>query len=179
MTALSILQLLALVTLLTAAVYTDLKERRIPNKVTMSGLLAALVLAGLIRGGFPTAALSGALLAVLVSFPFFALGGLGAGDAKLLMAVGAFVGPAGLLSVAIYGGLAGGVLALGRAAARGTLLPVLMNSFKMILFFVSLGRFGERLSLDSPGADSIPYGLAIAAGALAAWFAPLSLGGTL
>ena len=177
MTVLSVLHLLALVALLSAAVYTDLRERRIPNKVTMAGLLVALVFASFAEGGFPWAALAGAGLALMVSFPLFALGGLGAGDGKFLMAVGAFVGPGGLFSVLLYGGLAGGVLALGRAFSRGTLVPTLLSSVRMMTYFLSLGRYGERQRLGSSGADAIPYGVAIAAGALATWFIPFSIGG--
>ena len=104
MFVLTILQFLALLMLLTVAVLTDLRERRIPNKVTVPGLLAGLVIGAVLEGGFPQVALGGASLALLVSFPLVALGGLGAGDAKLLTAVGAFVGPGGLLP-AVRGGL--------------------------------------------------------------------------
>lgn len=178
MSMLSSIQLLTLVALLGAAVFTDLRERRIPNRITVSGLLAGLAIAGLLEGGLPLAALGGAGIALLVALPFVALGGLGGGDAKLLVAVGAFVGPGGLLSVAIYGGLAGGLLALGTSVRNGMILPVLLNSGKLFVHLITLGRHGERFALDSPQAQSVPYGLAIAAGALATWFVPLSLGGT-
>jgi prepilin peptidase CpaA len=171
------LHLIALVILLSVAVYTDLKERRIPNKLTGPGLVVGLVLAGILEGGFPVMGLLGAFLALILSFPLVALGGLGAGDAKLLTAVGAFVGPGGLLSVALYGALAGGVLALAGALRRGTLISALMNSLQLIVNVITMGRHGERFGLDTPGAHSVPYGVAIAAGALATWFAPFSIGG--
>jgi hypothetical protein len=47
----------------------------------------------------------------------FALGGLGGGDVKLLAAIGAWLGPAGAFWVALYAGVAGGVMALGVALA--------------------------------------------------------------
>lgn len=168
---------LALAVLLTAAVFTDLRERRIPNAVTIPGLVAGVILAAVAAGGFPGSALGGVIVAFLVTVPFVALGGVGGGDAKLLTAVGAFVGIGGLLSVLLYGALAGGVLALANAIRRGAILGVLMNTKSLIVYLVTFGRHGERIALDSPGAESVPYGLAIAAGALAAWFFPLSLGG--
>ena len=179
MSALQILQFTGLATLLVVAVYTDLRARRIPNKVTVSGTLLALAIAPFIEGGIPVGALAGAGLALLLTFPLVVLGGIGAGDAKLLTAVGAFIGPAGLLSVLIYGSLAGGVLAIGNALRRRAILGVLVNTKNLILHWATLGRRGQRISLDSPGAQSIPYAVPIAVGALMTWFFPFSLGGFL
>jgi prepilin peptidase CpaA len=173
------LHFLALAALLAAAVYKDVRERRIPNAVTVPGLVAGLVLGAVAEGGFPVVALGGAVVAFLVSVPFVLLGGLGGGDSKLLTAVGAFVGIGGLLSVLLYGALAGGILALGNAIRRGAILGVLLNTMRLLVYLITLGRHGERVALDSPGAGSIPYGVAIAAGTLAAWFFPFSLKGFL
>jgi prepilin peptidase CpaA len=173
------LQLLALATLLGVAVYTDLRWRLIPNKVTVPGLLVGLILSGVSQGGLPLSALAGVIFALVIAIPFMALGALGGGDAKLLAAVGAFVGPGGLLSVALYGALAGGVLALGGALRRRALIPVLRRSLRLFVYLISLGRHGERIGLDTPDAHSVPYGVAIAAGALATWFFPLTLGSAL
>jgi prepilin peptidase CpaA len=178
MTLPSLLQLLALVALLGAAVFMDLRERRIPNRVTAPGLLAGLVTVAAVEGGFPFSALAGAGLGLFIALPFLALGALGGGDVKLLAAVGAFVGPGGLLSVALYGALAGGLLAVGSAIRRGTVIPVLLNSGRLFVHLITLGRHGERLGLDSPHAHTVPYGLAIATGALATWFVPFSMGAT-
>lgn len=173
------INLLALLALVGIAVFTDLRERRIPNWLTVSGVLVGLALAAIETAGFPTAALLGVVTALAIAFPLFALGGIGAGDVKLLAAVGAFVGPGGLLPVVIYGGIAGGVLALGSAIRRGVLVPVLMSSLGLLLHFITLGRHGEPPTLATPGAHSVPYGVAIAVGAVAAWFFPLYVGGSL
>lgn len=179
MNTLSSLHLLLLAVMLGAAVYTDLRERRIPNRITVPGFFVALVLGAVVEGGFPVLALTGATLGFVIALPFLALGAIGGGDAKLLIAVGAFVGPGGLFSVVLYGAVAGGVLAIGSAVRRGVILPVLINSGKLFLSLATLGHKGERISLDSPGAHSVPYGVAIAAGALITWFFPLSLGAIL
>jgi prepilin peptidase CpaA len=171
-----LLQFTALVGLLGFAVFWDLKERRIPNKVTVPGLLAGIILAALVEGGFPGSALAGAGIALAVSFPLVVMGGLGAGDAKLLTAVGAYVGLGGLLPVLLFGGIAGGVLGLASSIRRGAFLGVLVNIKNLILYQITLGRHGQRIRLDSPGAHTVPYGLAIAAGALGAWFFPFTLG---
>lgn len=179
MDPLHLLQLLTFVALLASAVFWDLKERRIPNNVTGPGLVMGLALAGLIEGSLPGSALAGAVVGLLLSIPLVALGGLGAGDAKLITAVGSFVGIGGLLPVFVFGGIFGGILAVVNALRRGALLGVLVNTKNLLIYQLTLGRHGERIRLDSPGVHTIPYGLAIAAGALGAWFFPFSLGGSL
>jgi prepilin peptidase CpaA len=62
--------------------------------------------------------LAGLVVGFLIAYPFYAMGGLKAGDGKYLMAVGAMRGLNLLLAGAIYGALIGGVIALGVIAAR-------------------------------------------------------------
>jgi prepilin peptidase CpaA len=135
------------------------------------------VLSALAVGGVPSSAILGVLTALGLSVPAFALGVLGAGDAKLLAAVAAFVGLAALPSVLLYGGLAGGILGLVSSVQRGTVIPVLLNLPGTFVYVATFGRRGTRQSIEDPNARTIPYGVAIAAGAVAAWFMPLSFGG--
>jgi prepilin peptidase CpaA len=178
MDALTTIKFVAFLALLLVAASWDIKERRIPNTVTVTGLGAALLVGSFLEGGFPRFALAGAGIGLLVTFPLFALGAIGAGDAKFFTAVGAFLGPAALLPAALYGGLAGGVLAMIGAVRRGVILPVLLGTKNLVVYLFTLGRHGERLALDSPGVAKIPYGVAIAAGALASWFFPFLPGGS-
>jgi prepilin peptidase CpaA len=181
------LHLTLLTAVLAAAVYTDVRERKIPNGLVLAGLVAGLLVAALQSAGWwaavPAAAgsigaaLAGAGLGLAAGVAFFALGALGAGDGKLLAVVGAFLGPVGLFVAILYGGIAGGLLALGAAVRRGTILPVLLRTWDVALHLVTFGRRGERWTVDSPGAVSVPYGVAIALGALVAWFLPGLPGG--
>jgi len=105
-------------------IVTDWRWQRIPNQATYPTMAVGLLL-GLIEGipGAPFQSgaldhLAGLILAFLVSYPFYAAGGLKAGDAKMLMAMGAVRGTSFLLIAAFYGALAGGVLALVLIAAR-------------------------------------------------------------
>jgi prepilin peptidase CpaA len=179
MSNLALIQFCVLAVLLIAAVVLDLRERRIPNKITLPGLLMGLALGVVLEGGFPTVALAGACLAFFLSFPLVALGGLGAGDSKLLTAVGAFVGPGGLLPLVFYGALAGAGLAIASSVRRRAFLGLLLTSGSLLTYWVTFGRRGERAALDMPGAKTVPYAVAIAAGAVAAWIFPFSLGGAL
>jgi prepilin peptidase CpaA len=171
------LQLLVLLVMLSFAVYLDLRERRIPNKVTVSGLLAGLVIGAFLEGGIPFEALGGAALALPLALSVFAFGGIGAGDAKLFTAVGAFVGPGGLLSVFLYGAVAGGVLALLSSIRRGGTMVLLVKSKNLVANWLRRDQAERQKNLEDPEPDSLPYGVAIAAGAVLTWVFPLSLTG--
>jgi prepilin peptidase CpaA len=113
-----------LVAFVVAVVYTDWRYRRIPNAFTYPVMAAGLVLGAL--EGVPGEIMANGLLdhiaglvvGFLVAYPFYAMGGLKAGDGKYLMAVGAMRGLGLLLAGAVYGALLGGVIALGFIAVR-------------------------------------------------------------
>ena len=109
----------------------------------------------------------GAALALGISTVLFALGILGGGDAKLLTAVGAFLGPAGFVGALAISCIAGAVLALADAARRGVLLLLLMHLIEILSFWRALGKGGHERRLSTPGALTVPFGLAIAIGAIA------------
>jgi prepilin peptidase CpaA len=156
--------------LLVTAIVTDVRQRRIPNQLTLAGVVAALVLRSF--GGFDPLlqGVFGLLLALAVTVPLVALGGLGAGDSKLLAAVGAFTGPAGFVMALLISGAVGGVLAVAVTVRRGVVLPALMSSKALLVRAVTLGRYGERITLDAPGAVTVPYAIAIGVGSMIAWF---------
>ena len=85
---------LALFVLLAAAVATDLRSHRIPNLLLLPALSLALMLHTLTGGtdGLIAAA-TGLTLGLAVLLPFYSVGGMAAGDVKLLGVVGSFVGP--------------------------------------------------------------------------------------
>jgi prepilin peptidase CpaA len=152
------------------AAVADVRTRRIPNLLTASGLLLALALRLPVGDGALLQGLLGAALAFAVMLPLFALRGLGGGDVKLLIMVGAFLGPKGFL-IALGGtALAGGVLSLAVVIRQGVLLPVLYNTGGLAKWVFTAGRGGERVTLASSGAVSVPYGVAIAAGSLIALY---------
>ena len=161
----------ALTALLLAAAWSDIRRRRIPNLLTVSGLLLAL---GLRLAVGPAAAIEGVigiLLAFVVVLPFFVLGVMGGGDTKLLMMIGAFMGPRHFLWAAVLIAIIGGMMAVVDAGRRGALMPVLFNCGEIMKHWATFGRRGANRSLASVGAMTIPYGVAIAAGTLLWWFA--------
>jgi prepilin peptidase CpaA len=148
----------------------DITRRRIPNALVLTGIAAGLLFR--LPGGWASvgAGLAGAGLALALTFPLFALRGLGGGDVKLFAAVGAFLGPAGFIAALLASAIIGGLLAVGLALRRGVLLPILLNIRDLAVNAVTFGKSGERVTLDTPGALTVPYGAAIALGSLAIWF---------
>ena len=92
MTEMSAVQLVSL-GLATIACGWDLRTRRIPQVLTLGGAVAGLafhLFTGGWQGGFFSFA--GWFVGIAIFFAPFALGGLGAGDVKLLGALGAWLG---------------------------------------------------------------------------------------
>ena len=102
------------------AAVCDLNTRRIPNALTFGAAAVAVAVHGVVNGwsGLLLAA-SGWAAGFALFFPVFALGGMGAGDVKLLAAMGAWLGPWGALWTAFYAAFAGGLMALVVSLARG------------------------------------------------------------
>ncbi len=82
----------------------------------------------------------GLLAGLLVFFPFFALGAMGAGDVKLMAALGVWIGWQPVLQVALFGAVAGGVLAVGVALWRGYLRTALKNIGALLRFWSVVGH---------------------------------------
>src|SRR5256885_1361252 len=106
-----------------AAARIDVRCRRIPNKLTFplltSGLLCWLVVGGI--EGLGTS-LGGMAVAGLPFIVLWVVGGGGAGDAKMMLGIGAWLGTQNALIAAIAGGLGGGVLSLAYAQAHQRML---------------------------------------------------------
>ena len=165
-----LIQSIVFIALMVVAAGTDLRTGRIPNKLTGAGMAAAFVLLAPSGPAALWGGVAGAALVFALTFPLFMMRAMGGGDVKLLTVAGAFLGTGRVVPALIATALAGGVLALAEAGRRGVLLPVLLRSRQLAGNLATLGRTGERITLASPGAVTIPYGVAIAVGSLAAWF---------
>lgn len=147
--------------------WTDWRSRRIPNWLTVSGLVVGIV-ANTTLAGWAGAklALEGAGLGLLLLFPFVILRALGAGDWKLVGAMGAFLGPRNLLLVLFMALIVAGVMALGLVIYRRRLAHTLGNIGRLLLAFAT-GRPGDpSISLDNPNAAKVPFGVAFALAAI-------------
>ena len=150
------------------ACITDLRSRRIPNRLVLSGLVLGLSI-NLAFGGVRAFgwSLLGGLAGLALFLPFFALGGMGAGDVKLLACLGAILGPGDLMLVALVGALLGGVMALTVATVQGRLGGTLKNCASLIAFWMAAGlKPSPAHQLDNPETLKIPYAVPVAAGTL-------------
>jgi prepilin peptidase CpaA len=149
--------------LASAAAFTDWRSRRIPNWLTVSGLAAGLVVNSLWRGwAGAEASLLGAGLGLVLLLPFVLMRSLGAGDWKLVGALGAFLGPGPLITVLFATVLIAGVMALFLVIWKKRLGQTLRNIGHMLASLLSLHLPGPELTLDNPESAKIPFGIAVA-----------------
>lgn len=160
-----------LVGLVAAAAWTDLRNRRIPNRLTLAILVCGLLLRAVEGTARLGDGLLGAGVGLAAAVVLFGLGAVGGGDGKLLIGVGAFLGYERFLGALLLIAVLGGLLGLAEAVRRGVILPAALNAAGMMRRWVTLGRSGgEARTVHSPGAVTVPYGLAIAAGTIVWWF---------
>ena len=159
-------------TLLLIACVTDVRSRRIPNWLVALLAGAGFVFSMGLEPWWPglARAFTGLVVGFSIWIVFHVAGGLGAGDVKLFAAAGAWLGPGGAWRAALVAALVGGVLSLGalvwqRRTREGVERVAMSLS---MLSFAPLGR-AESGETKSPKAY-LPYGVALACGALlTAW----------
>jgi prepilin peptidase CpaA len=147
---------------------TDVVSHRIPNRLTYLGMLVAIVGRWGLEGWHGLgSALLGGLIGGGAFLAFFLVHAMGAGDVKLITAVGCFAGVSHTLEIVLATALAGGILALALAIWQRRLWRLLVNVVELIRFHMLAGaEVHPTLNLSNPEATRLPYGVAIAAGAL-------------
>ncbi|WP_064092022.1 A24 family peptidase [Rossellomorea aquimaris] len=159
-----------LIIVLLVCVGTDLKSRKIYNKVIFPSLLLTFGLHIYLHGfsGF-TQGLLGFLVGLALLLIPYLMGGLGAGDVKLLALVGAVKGVSFVLMTAVYMALLGGVMALFILLFR----KGVWHRLKSIVYYLSSLKQGMKVPLGIDKNDfqaTYPYGVAIAGGAFVTLF---------
>ena len=153
-------------TLLSLACVSDLRTRRIPNVLTFSSAVAAVTF-HFVAGGWPAAgwSLVGLFVGALLFFPMFALRGMGAGDVKLLAAVGAWLGPGQVVTAALATSIAGGVIAIFVAVAYGYLRRALVNLYLVLAHWRVAGLQPlPAVTLEQARGPRLAYAVPIAIG---------------
>lgn len=155
-----------LVTLLAIASYYDLRYHIIPNLLTYPAMLMALIYYGVTNGmeGFVFSG-EGLLVGLVALMLPYLIGWMGAGDAKLMAAVGSILGPGGAYTVFIFTVIAGLLYALGTIVFS----PRRLKAFTVRFFGIITKPFGGGNSEDSTDSQNekrmkLCYGLAIVAG---------------
>lgn len=159
-------RLIGLIALMAVAVLHDIRERKIPNRIVVTGTLFGLA-SSLLPGGIGIVQSIGGLgLGLVMLLPMYALRAMGAGDVKLMAGAGAFLGINATFFAALLTFVLGGVLALLYSAHGGTLGQT-MGNLKTFLYHSVARVSGGSLpnAGEMPVAQArMPYSLAIAAG---------------
>jgi len=166
----STVQWLAVIGVALAASAWDLRTRRIPNWLTFGaaafGVLSSTFDAGL--AGF-THGVIGWVAGLVLFLPLFLLGGMGAGDVKLLAAFGAILGVTGVLWTAILASLLGGALAVVVGAMHGYLGEAVRNLAILLTTWRIAGVSPiSGMTLTDARGPRLAYAVPIAVGALLA-----------
>ena len=150
----------------------DVKSRRIPNFVTMPAFLFGLAL-HLALGGWRQllSSLAAGLICAAVFLVFYIAGGMGAGDVKLILAVGCIAGLSHVAYLLVLTALSGGVMAIVWAMARGQLQQTIMNVGELASHHRHAGlQPHPDLNLKNAATLRLPYALAIAGGSILTFY---------
>ncbi len=163
-------EIILLTLVLGAAVY-DVRYRRIPNWLTASGVLAGLAMNTFLYQGWPGLRLSlvGFGIAFAVNFVMYLLHFRGAGDVKLMAAIGAMVGWQDWFAIFLFSAIIGGVISLILVVVKKRAMKTFWNVGFMLNEMKS-GRAAylkrEELDVKSEKALRLPAGAVIAIGVL-------------
>lgn len=173
-----------LATLLLGAVVMDLRSRRIPNRLVLTGVALAFSThaVAMATGHAPLAGptwwapLAGLAAGLALLMPLHLLRAMGAGDVKLMAMVGAFVGVQAVLAATLYTLIAGGLLSLVFMLGRGVAAQTLANLRLLLTDWAVRAGTGQgvRLAPLQHTAARLPYAVAIALGTGAALLRPLA-----
>lgn len=171
---------LILMILLVMSVKYDIKEKRIPNKLTFPAILLGMITAVIDSGlNGILFSISGFLVGLGVFFIPFIMGGIGAGDVKLMAAVGSILGWKLTVYSALLTAIAGGIIVIGYTIYTGKFIGMIKNMgihfIKRILYIIYLATYSDgvyskykslNVSKTNEQKTYIPYGVAIALGTL-------------
>jgi prepilin peptidase CpaA len=147
-----------------AAGYTDWRWRRIPNWLTVPGLVVGIGANAFTQGWAGVkSSLLGVALGLALLLPLVLVRSLGAGDWKLSGALGAFVGPERLIAILLGTILVAGLIAVVLIIARKRVGETARNLWRMLVALVRFHMPSREVSLDNPEALKIPFGVAMAA----------------
>jgi prepilin peptidase CpaA len=178
----SLLELLALLVtdprtgvlfaLLSIAAVSDYRTYKIPNWLTVSGMVFGLIYSTAAPAALHTGflwALGGLLFGLLVMLPFYALKVMGAGDVKLMAMVGAFLGVSDTFHAVVFTFIVGGIAALLFALfnkALGRMLSNVKNVAQSVAFSV-IGGVRPTARMDAgTSVGRLPYGVSICIGTI-------------
>lgn len=147
------------------ALITDLRSRKIPNALTFSAVTVGLVYHLATGGGTMLLQSAGGMLLGLALFMIpYLMGGMGAGDVKLIAALGAMLGPRAIANICLFTALAGGIYALGVILLRRENKIVLKFGITSLWIHAATQKLFHLSMSRMEGMPRLYYAAAIAAG---------------
>ena len=160
----SVFALIVLAGVLAIAVYVELKENRIPNWLTLSGMFLGLLIGYSHGMSVFWSSLGGLVIGFGFLFLFYVFGGVGGGDVKMMGAAGALMGQDLIKPALFYTALVGALMAILILIWRKDFWLRVRNALRRLAFW----RPTQAKGLDDLTPTTVPYGLAIAIGCLLA-----------
>ena len=158
-----------LVAVLLIAVVTDLREQRIPNLLTLPAAVLAVIYFTVRHGTDGLwSSLAGLGLGYAIWLILYAIGKMGAGDVKLVGAVGALIGPREVAIASLFIAIGGGLYAIVLLAWSGSLGKTIRRYGSMAKALLRTGKVMYLPPVEQAHAPELCYGVAIALGTLLA-----------
>jgi prepilin peptidase CpaA len=156
------------------AAFTDLRDFKVPNLLTIPLFIAGIIFHWLDPHGSGIAfALQGGLLGFSFVIFFYVLGGMGAGDVKLLAAVGTWLGPMAILLLFVFSALSAGVYAAILSWRHGKLLEnvvkaqfIVQQGLTILKHMGSDERIEEAVKRDDRRQRLVPFAAMVLAGVI-------------
>jgi prepilin peptidase CpaA len=151
---------------MSVAAYTDVTRQKIPNKLTFPAM-ACGILYHVIFHGYQGLffSLTGLATGFALLILFYILGGMGAGDVKLMAAVGAVLGAKGVFAAFLFTALYGGIYSLGVILTHRPIFKgFFKNIFNTVLTFVLIQRYDPIDVSKDKDKPRLCYGIVIALG---------------
>ncbi len=156
------------------AAIIDGRSLRVPNWLTFHFLLGGWIYAFWNGGGASLLwSIEGAVVGLICLLPLYAIGGMGAGDVKLMAGVGAWIGPSLALRAFLSSAMAGGVMGLAMMMSSGELyrhLALMQTIGKEVLEIRNPAILSEAAARRKPTMLLLPYGIPIAVGTISYLF---------
>jgi prepilin peptidase CpaA len=159
--------------LLVAGCVTDLRSRKIPNELVLAILVTGWVYALTAEDPWRALGLSvaGTVMGFAIWIAFYLIGVMGAGDVKFFAAAGAWLGPGATWRAAIVAAVIGGVLAVVFLVMEKR-LGVVLRRMVLAASSGSLGSLPAQARIEEAKSRPLPYGVALAVGALVVAWVP-------
>lgn len=161
--------LIGLFTVLAVAGVTDYRTMRIPNWLTVAGILVGLI-SSTLSAARPLDGFLGALAGMAVGFavllPLYMVRVMGAGDVKLMAAVGAFLGLPAILYAVLFTFIVGGIAAVAFAITHRVSRRMAENvgAIAMSMTLAAMTGTSPAASLKHASVGRLPYAISIGIG---------------